>query len=396
MITMDIKFSDRTKLIKGSDVRNKLFDNPEIIKLAAGKPEESLFPVEELTLAVNEAMKYESSSALQYGSTEGFDSFREILASDRMKSVGVDAATNNITLTSGSQQAIDIAAKIFTNEGDTVICESPTYTGALGTFKPYNVNFVGVPMDDNGMIMKELEKALIDNANAKLIYTIPDFHNPTGRCMSDHRRKQLAELGAKYKVPIIEDNPYGELIYEGEKHPAVKSFDKDGWVVYLGTFSKILAPGFRLAWICASDEILNKFILAKQNSDLQTSTFSQRVVEAYMKKNDIDKHIDSMRVVYKGRRDAMLESIKKYFPKDVKHTVPYGGFFVWLELKENINTNELLLEAAKNAKVAFIPGSGFFPEEGYTNCIRLSYSHSEIDIIEEGIKRLGNLLHSYY
>ncbi|MCF6464927.1 aminotransferase-like domain-containing protein [Clostridium sp. Cult2] len=393
---MNIRFSERAKLLKPSEIRNKLFDNPEIISFAAGKPEEALFPVEELLPLTYDVIKFESREALQYSSTEGYKTFREIIANQRMKAAGVNVTEKNIALTSGSQQGIELSARIFINEGDAIICESPSYVGAFNAFQPYKPKYVGISIDENGMIIEELEKALKENSNVKMIYTIPDFQNPTGVCMSDDRRKQLVELGSKYKVPIVEDCPYGDLIYEGERHPAVKSFDKDGWVIYLGSFSKIFSPGLRLGWVCASDEILNKYIFAKQSSDLQCGSINQKIAGAYMKKYNINKHIGKLRNVYKERRDVMLDCIKKYFPKNIKHTIPSGGFFVWLELKEDINTNELLIEAAKKAKVAFVPGSSFFTEEGHNNFIRLSFSHVEKDDIVKGMKRLGNLLQSYY
>lgn len=393
---MTIRFSERAKVFQASEIRNKLFDDPEIITFAAGKPEESIFPVEEILPLVQNIIKNDGQSALQYSDTEGFKEIREIIASQRMKAAKVNVTEKNITLTSGSQQGIYFSAKIFVNEGDVIICESPSYVGAFSAFKPYLPKYIGISMDEDGMIMEELEKALKENSNAKMIYTIPDFQNPTGRCMSYDRREQLAKLGSKYQIPIIEDCPYGELLYEGERHPAVKSFDKDGWVVYLGTFSKIFAPGLRIGWVCASDEILEKYVLAKQGSDLQCGSFDQRIAISYMNNYDINKHIEKIKNIYRERRNIMVDSINHYFPKEVRYTIPHGGFFVWLELKDEINANDLLVEAASKEKVAFIPGGSFFTESGHNNFIRLSYSFVDKNSIEEGIKRLGRLLYKYY
>lgn len=393
---MTIRFSKRSNVFKASEIRNKLFDDPEIISFAAGKPEESIFPNNELLPLIQNIIKNDAQNALQYSSTEGFKEIREIIASQRMKKAGVNVTEKNITLTSGSQQGIDFSAKIFVDEGDVIICESPSYVGAFNAFQPYLPKYVGIPMDKDGMIMEELEKALIENPNSKMIYTIPDFQNPTGRCMSDDRRKRLAELGSKYKIPVIEDCPYGDLVYEGERHPAVKSFDKDGWVVYLGSFSKTFAPGLRIGWVCASDEILKKYMLAKQCSDLQCGSFDQKIAISYMTKYDLNDHIEDIKNIYRERRNVMIDSITRYFPKDVKYTNPHGGFFIWIELKDGINANELLIEAANKEKVVFIPGGSFFTESSHNNFIRLSFSFVNEDKIVEGIKRLGKLLHRYY
>lgn len=393
---MEIRFSERAKTLQASAIRNKLFDDPEIITFAAGKPEESLFPVNEIIPLTIGVLQNEGNIALQYSDTEGFEEIREIIASQRMKQAGVSVTADNIALTSGSQQGIELSAKIFVNEGDVIICENPSYLGAFNAFQIYKPNYVGISMDEDGMIIEELENVLNNHKNAKMIYTIPDFQNPTGRSMSIERRAQLAKLGLKYKIPIIEDSPYGDLIYEGTMKPAIKSFDQGGWVVTLGTFSKTLCPGLRIGWVCASDEILQKYVFAKQCSDLQCGSFDQKVAIAFMNKYDLNNHIEKIKNVYRERRDVMLECIKEYFPKGIKHTSPSGGFFIWLELKKDIDANELLIEAAQKAKVAFVPGGFFFAEEGHNNYIRLSYSFVGKDKIKEGMKRLGDLLSSYY
>jgi len=393
---MNICFSERAKMFQASEIRNKLFDDPEIITFAAGKPEGKLFPLKEAAEVLQEVIKERGEIALQYSETEGFSELRELIAEQRMKARGVNAAADDITLTSGSQQGIEYSAKIFVNDGDVILCESPSYVGALNAFASYMPQCVGIPMDENGMIIEELEKKLKQHPNAKMIYTIPDFQNPTGVTMSDDRRKRLAELAAEYEIPVIEDCPYGDLIYEGNPHPSVKSFDKAGWVVFLGSFSKILSPGLRIGWVCATKEILQKYMMAKQCSDLQCGSLDEQLAIGYMKKYDLAEHIEEIRDLYRERRDLMLECIDKYFPAGVKHTSPHGGFFVWLELKEGLNANELLVEAAQKKNVAFVPGGSFFTEGGNKNFIRLSFSFVDNDKIVEGMKRLGELLSEHY
>lgn len=393
---MNIRFSNRALRLKKSAIRNKLFDNPEIITFAAGKPEQSIFPIDKLLPLAEQIIKENGKNAFQYSSSEGLPKLRELIVSQRMKACHVDTTADNIALTSGSQEGIEIAAKIFVNEGDTIICERPSYTGAFGAFAPYDPKYVTIPMDENGMKMDDLENALKENKNVKMIYTIPDSQNPTGITMSDERRQRLAELAAQYCVPVIEDSPYGDLIYEGERHPAVKSFDKEGWVIMLGSFSKTFCPGLRLGWVCADESILEKFVLAKQSSSLQCGTFDQYLAAAFLTQNSLEDHIDEIRNIYRVRRDTTLECIKEYFPKEIKYTKPSGGFFVWLELKEDIDTAELVLEAAKDSKVVFIPGKYFFAHEDYDNFLRLSYSFVNEEQIREGLRRLGELLHKKY
>ncbi|MEL7564085.1 MAG: PLP-dependent aminotransferase family protein [Dehalobacterium sp.] len=393
---MNIRFSERAQTFKPSEIRNKLFDDPNIITFAAGKPDQTLFPVKETGLVVQEALERYREIALQYSDSEGFEELRRLIAIQRMKPIGVDVSADDIALITGSQQGIEFSAKIFVNEGDVIICESPSYVGAFNAFRTYHPKCIGIPMDEEGMIMEELEKALKAYPNAKMIYTIPDFQNPTGRTMSIKRRQRLAELGTQYQIPIIEDCPYGDLIYEGIRRPPVKSFDKEGWVVFLGSFSKIFCPGLRLGWVCASQQIRQKYILAKQCSDLQCGSLDQKIAIEYMQKYSLDKHIEKIKNVYGERKILMLECIEKYFPAGIKHTSPNGGFFIWLELKEGLNANDLLIEALQKKKVAFIPGGSFFTESGHDNFIRLSYSFVDKEKITEGMKRLGELLSTYY
>lgn len=394
---MEVRFSERAMGLKASEIREllKLAEMPEIISFAGGLPAPELFPVKEMEEISQKVLEKDGRLALQYSSTEGFAPLREIIAKERMTPAGVNVTGNDIAITSGSQQGLEFSARIFVNEGDTVICESPSYLGAINAFKAYRPNFVEIPMDENGMVIEELEKALKANPNTKMIYTIPDFQNPTGRTMSDDRRKRLAELAAEYKVPVIEDNPYGDLIFEGKRHPSIKSFDKEGWVIYLGTYSKTFCPGLRIGWICAAPEILEKYIIVKQGADLQCSSFDQRSTALFMETYDLNEHIEKIKVVYKNRRDLMIDSIKKYFPEGIKYTFPTGGLFTWIELKEGLDAAEVLQEALKE-NVAYVPGGSFFPNGGHPNFFRMNYSCMDENKIVEGIKRLGKVLAKYY
>ncbi|WPC44683.1 PLP-dependent aminotransferase family protein [Clostridium sp. JS66] len=394
---MDIRFSERADGLKASEIREllKLTEMPEIISFAGGLPAPELFPVKEMEGIMQKVLERDGKVALQYSSTEGFKPLREVIAKQRMTPAKVSVTADDIAMTTGSQQGIEFSAKVFVNEGDVIICESPSYLGAINAFKAYMPKFVEVPMDEHGMIMEDLEKALKANPNAKMIYTIPDFQNPTGITMSDDRRKKVAELAAEYKIPVIEDNPYGDLIFEGTRHPSIKSFDKEGWVIYLGTFSKNFCPGLRLGWICAAPEILEKYIVVKQGADLQCSTLDQRATALFMETYNLDEHIESIKKVYGKRRTLMLECLDKYFPKEVTHTNPYGGLFTWVKLKEGLDAAEILKEALKE-NVAYVPGGSFFPNGGHPNYFRLNYSCMPEDKIVEGVKRLGTVLAKYY
>ncbi|OBR91142.1 MULTISPECIES: PLP-dependent aminotransferase family protein [Clostridium] len=394
---MKINFSERANGLKASEIREllKLTEMPEVISFAGGLPAPELFPVDGMKKVTQEVLEKDGQVALQYSTTEGFKPLRDIIAKQRMSREGVDVTGDDIIVTSGSQEGIEFSAKIFVNEGDTIICESPSYLGAIGAFKAYRPNFTEIEMDEHGIIIEKLEEELKKNKRVKMIYTIPDFQNPTGITMSDDRRKRIAELAKEYQVPVIEDNPYGELIFEGTTHPSIKSFDKDGWVIYLGTFSKTFCPGLRLGWICAAPEILEKYIIIKQGVDLQCSTLDQRATALFMQKYDLNEHVEEIKKVYGKRRKLMLESMDKYFPKEVTHTNPYGGLFTWVYLKEGLDSAEILKEALKE-NVAYVPGGPFFPNGGHKNHFRLNYSCMSEDKIVEGIKRLGKVLAKYY
>lgn len=393
---MAVKFANRMEGLKGSEIREllKLTENPEVISFAGGLPAPELFPVEEMKKISVEVLEQEGRMALQYATTEGFAPLREHIA-DRMN---IKSQTNvtkdSILITNGSQQGLDFSGKIFLDEGDVVLCESPSYLGAINAFKAYCPKFIEVPTDKDGMLMDELEKILETTDKVKMIYVIPDFQNPTGRTWPLERRKRFMELINKFEIPVIEDNPYGELRFEGESLPSLKSMDEKGLVVYLGSFSKIFCPGYRLGWICASPEILNKYIFVKQGADLQASSISQREVSRFMDEYDLDAHVEKIKDVYRKRRDLMLRMLEEELPEGLEFTRSEGGLFTWVELPEHLNAKEIMTKCLEN-NVAYVPGGSFFPNGGKENTFRLNYSTMPEERIIEGVKRLGAVLREF-
>ena len=389
---MKSKFANRVNNIKPSPIREllKLTQKPGVISFAGGLPAPEMFPIEGMKVASLKVLEREGREALQYSTTEGHPPLRQFIA-DRMRSMGIETDPANILITNGSQQGLEFTSKIFIDDGDVILCESPSYVGAINAFNAYLPKFVEIPMDDNGIIMEDLEKALNDYPNAKFIYTIPDFQNPTGRTMAIDRRKKIVELAKKYDVLILEDSPYGELIFEGEKMPPVKSFDKDGNVIFLGTFSKTFCPGLRVGWVEAQPDIIRKYILVKQGADLQTNSMSQREISAFLEVNDFDEHIQKIIDVYRSRRDVMLGTMAEEFPPEIKYSFPHGGLFTWVILPNGIDAADVLKKALE-LDVAFVPGSSFFPNGGNENHFRLNYGTMDEKNIIEGITRLGKVL----
>ena len=390
---MAINFARRMDGLKGSEIREllKLTEKPEIISFAGGLPAPELFPVEEMKKISTLVLEESGAAALQYSTTEGFAPLREHIA-DRMNSKNKTNVTNdNILITNGSQQGLDFSGKVFLDEGDVVLCESPSYLGAINAFKAYGPKFIEVPTDENGMIMEELEHILQTTERVKMIYVIPDFQNPTGRTWPLERRKKFMEIISKYEIPAVEDNPYGELRFEGENLPSLKSMDKKGLVIFLGSFSKIFCPGYRIGWICASPEILSKYIFIKQGADLQASTISQREISKFMDIYDLDAHVKKIKEVYARRRNLMLNTMKEELPEGLKYTYPEGGLFTWVELPDNLDSRVIMEECVAN-NVAYVPGGSFFPNGGKENCFRLNYSTMSDERIVEGIKRLSTVL----
>lgn len=389
---MDLKFARRMSKLRASEIREilKVTERPEVISFAGGLPAPELFPIAEIKRVSHLVLDEMGAKALQYSTTEGYEPLRRWIA-ERMNRRGLSFDADNILITSGSQQALDLSGKLFLDEGDVVLCESPTYLAAISAFRAYGCEFVEVDTDDDGMIPEALEKALESNSNVKLIYAIPDFQNPTGRTWSLERRKELARLATRFGVPVLEDNPYGELRFEGEHLPAVQSFDEQGYVLCTGTFSKTFCPGYRIGWIAGDKELIRKYVLAKQGTDLQCNTLAQMEIAKYLELYDIDAHIEKIRAVYKKRRDLAVETMAAEFPDSVKFTRPQGGLFAWVELPAKINARDVL-EKCLEQNVAFVPGGAFFPHGGRENTFRINFSNMPEDRIIEGMKRVGTVL----
>lgn len=387
------KFSDRMNGMKASDIREllKLTARPEVISFAGGMPAPELFPVEEINAAFNAVMAENGRTALQYGPTEGYAPLRKQIA-ERMERINaIKTDISNLILTAGSQQGLDFCGKLFLNPGDVVILESPSYLGAINAFNAYQPNYVEIPTDENGMIMEELEKALATTENVKLIYVIPDFQNPSGRTWPLERRQKFMEIVNKYEVNVIEDNPYGDLRFRGEFLPALKSLDTKGLVMYFGTFSKILSPGFRIGWICANDAVMEKLNLIMQAAALQSATVNAMVVSKYLDMFDIEEHVAKILPVYKHRCELMINTMRETFPPEAKFTDPEGGLFTWVELPEYINTRELAAKALEQ-NVAFVPGSGFYPKGDNNHCMRMNYSGQSDERIVKGVNIIAKLI----
>ncbi len=393
------RFAQRTQRIKSSAIREllKLTENPEVISFAGGLPATEVFPVDEIQDAVARVLKDRGLYSLQYGSTEGYLPLREMIGRHTAR-YGIDISPDNILITSGSQQALDLLGKIFINRGDRIVLEAPTYLGALQAWNAYGAEYVPVPSDEDGMITDELEKAL--RTGPKFIYALPNFQNPTGSTLSMERRVRLVELADRYGVPIVEDDPYGQLRFEGEHLPSLVVLDNKmhtnngsytGNVIYLSTFSKILAPGLRLAWVIAPVVVIRKLVLAKQGTDLNSATFNQVLAHEVGQHGFFDRHVKHICDIYRERRDVMLDVLDELMPPGVHWTHPHGGLFLWAELPEGMNTTTLFPEAVAQ-KVAYVPGESFFPCGGGENTMRLNFSYSRPELISEGMARLANVI----
>lgn len=389
---MEIKFARRTEQMNSSVVREtlKLTAKPDVISFAGGMPAPEVFPVRELQAAMNKVLETSGRVALQYGPTDGYLPLREKIAA-RHRKAGISCTADDILMISGSQQGLDLAGKLFLDPGDLVVCESPTYTAALSAFRAYECGFLPIDADDDGMIIEDLERKLAANPRAKVIYVIPTFQNPTGRTWSLERRKGLLKVAEKYALPILEDNPYGDLRYEGETIPPLKAMDTQGLVIYMGSFSKTLSPGIRLGWILAAPELLQKFNTAKQGADLQASTIMQMVVNTYLEDYDLDENIRKLNALYHKRRDLMLSLLEQEFPKGSSWTHPQGGLFIWVTVPEQIDTAKIMPQVVAR-KVAYIPGHSFFADGGVTNTLRLNFSNASEEKIITGMKLMGEVL----
>ena len=388
-----LRFSSRMRDMRASDIREilKVTQQPDIISFAGGLPASELLPAAEMAQVARDVLTEDGVRALQYAPTEGLDLLRGVI-SDRLQRLwGLERSMDELLIVSGSQQALDLTGKVFLDDGDVVLCESPTYLGAINAFRAYRPQFVEVPTDDDGMVPAELENRLASIDRVKLIYVVPDFQNPSGRRWSIERRHELAGLAGRFNVPVIEDAPYAELCFEGEPLPPVAALDNACSVVYLGTCSKILSPGMRLGWVVTDRELLRRFVLVKQGADLHTSSLVQLLAARFMLEHDLEAHIARIREVYRARRNAMIASLEERFPEDVSFTRPAGGLFLWAELPQGLDARRLL-ERALEERVAFVPGDSFFPNGGHENTLRLNFSAMSEERITEGIRRLGLVL----
>jgi len=382
--------------MKASAIREilKIIQSSNVISLAGGMPDPATFPTEEINKVIKQILAKNSARALQYSSTEGLTELREFLLNwlaEDSKKAGLD----NIMITSGSQQGLDLVSKVLLDPGDIVIVELPSYLAALNAFRSYGGEMVGISMDDEGMQMDSLEETLSrlksEGKKVKFIYTISNFQNPAGVTMSLPRRKRILEIARKFEVFILEDNPYDKLRFEGEPIPSICSLDNEGYVISLGTFSKILCPGLRLAWILGDKKIIEKLVIMKQATDLCTTILNQLIAYEYCRQNNIDKNIKSNIQIYRKKRDIMLEALNKYFPAEASWTKPEGGFFVFVTLPEYIDVDEMFPEAIKE-NVAYVSGAPFFANGEGKNTMRLSFCYPNEKDIEEGIKRLSNVI----
>ncbi|MFA8433833.1 MAG: PLP-dependent aminotransferase family protein [Marinifilaceae bacterium] len=385
--------SDSAKGMKRSAIREllKLTQRPEIISFAGGLPAPNTFPIDELKAITNEVLDEDGASALQYGSTEGDPKLRSILT-ERYKKQGLNITEDNLSILTSSQQGLDLVAKIFINRGDKIICGLPSYLGGLGAFTSYGAQPVGIKFDEYGMRSDLLEKKLAElkaaNDMPKFIYIIPDFQNPAGVTMPEFRRLEIIEIAKKYDVLILEDSPYRELRFEGEPQRMIYELDNSGHVIALGTFSKIFVPGFRVGWVIAHEAIIDKFVKAKQNTDLCTAPFVQKIAAKYLEKGLFDKNLEDIIKMYHEKRDIMLQAFDEYMPEGVTWTRPEGGLFLFLSLPENLDAEDLF-KIAIEKNVAVVLGTVFHCDGSGKNTMRLNFSYMDEEKNREGVKRLA-------
>lgn len=390
-VATEYRFARRITSIKTSAIREilKITERPEIISFAGGLPAPELFPVEEFAEAHAAVFREEGQAALQYSTTEGWLPLRTWIA-EHLRAKGIAADPSRILITAGSQQGIDLVARTFVDSGDKLIVENPTYLAAIQTFAAAEASLVGVRSDECGICVEDVERAIVEH-KSKLIYLVPDFHNPTGVSLSLDRRFKLVELAARHRVPIIEDDPYGDLRFDGDEMPRLAAIGALENVIYLGTFSKTLSPGLRIGWIAAPEAVFRAAVKIKQAADLHTSTISQRAAARLLGKYDYSGHLGQIRRVYGERCHAMIDALNSFFPSSTRWTRPGGGLFLWVELPAGV-VAEHLLEEAIAQKVAFVPGSPFFVSKPANDFIRLNFSNCPVERIKEGIAILGGIL----
>lgn len=391
---MNYNFSEKVSHLQASAIREilKFTSDPEVISFAAGNPAPEAFPVEDVKRISKEILEENPILALQYSVTEGYTPLRDVLK-ERMKEQGnFNPDSDELIITSGAQQSNELAAKVLCNEGDTIICEAPSFIGSLNAFKSYNVNLVGVELESDGINIEKLEETIRENKNTKLIYLIPNFQNPTGLTMSLEKRKRVYELAEKYDIFILEDNPYGDIRFAGDDIQSIKSMDTGGRVIYSGTFSKVLAPGIRVGYCSAPKEIVSKIIVCKQVSDVHTNIWAQVLAERFLKTCDMEKHLVDIRKIYKHKCELMLSEIEKNFSGKVKFTKPEGGLFIWCTLPDDCDMMGFCKRAVAEFKVAVVPGTAFtINETDKTTSFRLNFSTPTDEQIVKGCELIGKL-----
>lgn len=395
---MEYSFSDRVQALKPSAIREifKYAADPEVVSLSAGNPSPEAFPIEEIKEISARLLEENPIGVLQYSVTEGYPQLRETLKEYMKSHHNVGKDFDDILITTGAQQIMDLATKSLVNEGDVVITEAPSFIGSLNTFRSYNAKLVGVNIDDNGMNMEELEKALKTHKNARFIYTIPNFQNPSGITMSLEKRKKMYELAKKYNVLILEDNPYGDLRYSGEYIPCIKSFDDEGIVLYAGSMSKVISPGIRVAYVIAPKPIFQKMVVCKQGNDVHTNIWSQMVCNELMTKYDFDAHLEKLRKLYSKKAQFMMDLMDKYLvPMGITYAKITGGLFTMCTLPDYVDMQEFCKDAIKN-KVCVVPGNAFLTDESEEcHTFRVNFSTPTDEQLEKGIKLLAKTAEKY-
>lgn len=394
---MDYIFSNKISSLQPSAIREilKATSDPAIIPLAAGNPAPDAFPVEEVKAIAAQILEQRPIDALQYGVSEGYQPLRDTILEWIKKRENIGRSFDNVIIMSGATQVMDLVTKVLCNEGDTVICEEPSFIGSLNTFRSYGCKLKGVPVESDGMDINALEDALKSTPNVKFIYTIPNFQNPSGTTMSLEKRKRVYALAGEYGVAVLEDNPYGDLRVDGDKLPTIKSMDDEGIVIYAGSFSKILAPGLRVAYCIAHQDILAKMTVGKQASDVHTPCLNQMIVYEWFRQYDVDAHIAKIQAIYKKKLDLMCACIDRELGDFVEYVRPEGGLFIWCKLPDDVNMLEFVQKAVER-KVAVVPGNAFLMDDkGSSQYIRLNFSTPSDEGIINGVKALGEVAKEY-
>ena len=389
---MEYQFADRMKRLKASEVREilKVTERPEIMSFAGGLPAPELFPSKEISEHCQKVLAANGAKALQYATTEGFNPLREWII-DRLNNVwGMHVGLDNVMIISGSQSGLDLIAKLMIEEGDVVWCENPTYLAALTAFRVFNPVFKDVALDDEGIVLEGLEER-IKQEKPKFIYVIPTFQNPSGRTWTMQRRKDFMELMTKYEIMVIEDNAYYEICYDDIEYCSLAKFDPKGLVVSLGSFSKVLCPGLRVAWISGAAPVIDKLVVLKQSTDLQTSTLNQMAIASYLQAINFEDRVNLIRNTYRERRNAMIESLAQGLPEGCTYTHPSGGMFIWITMPPKVDSSQLLRRCLKY-NVAVVPGKSFYPYNPPCNTVRLNFSNRKPEDIREGVSRFCKAL----